>query len=81
MNVLKLEKGGAIWVSVQDRENTYIQCQSCGKIYQVNRNISINVSITRTECPRCHSHSGLNCGNDESEIYLYLNPNVDERYF
>ena len=68
-------------MDTKERENTYIQCQNCGKLYQIDRKISVNVSITRTECPRCGSYSGLNCGSDKSDIYLYLNPNVDERYF
>ena len=81
MNVLKLVKGGQIWVDVKEKENTWIQCQCCGNIYQVNRKISISVSIVHMECPKCGEYSGLNCGSDENDLYYFMNPNVDERYY
>ena len=68
-------------MGTKEREITWVQCQHCGKIYQVNKKIPITASIVRTECPRCESYSGLNVGNNEEDIYLYMNPNVDERYF
>lgn len=77
----KLVKGGYIWLGTREKESTWIQCQCCGKLYQVDRKIPISISIVRTECPRCEEYSGLNVGYDQDEIYLYMNPNVDERFF
>ena len=40
----------------------------------------MDISIVNSECPNCEYKIGLNCGN-EDEIYLYMNPNVDRRFF
>lgn len=77
----KFVKGGNIWVGAKDREHTWVQCQNCGKVYQVDKKVPINVSIVKMKCPRCGSYNGLNCGSRKDDIYLYMNPNVDERYF
>ena len=74
-------KGGYIWVGVQERENTWIQCQCCGKLYQIDKKVPLSASMVKMECPRCGSYSGLNCGSNKDDVYLYLNPNVDERYY
>lgn len=76
-----MAKGGYIWVDAREKETTWIQCQCCGNIYQVNRKIPIGVSIVRLECQKCGEYSGLNCGNNEDDLYIYMNPNVDERYY
>jgi uncharacterized OB-fold protein len=64
-----------------ERKITYIQCQDCGSIYRINRKISIEKSIVNVECSRCGSYVGLNCGNKKDDVYLYMNPNVDKRYY
>lgn len=50
---------------------TYVQCLHCGNIYQVEEEISIEDSIIKSECPRCRHMTGLNCGVDKIDIYLY----------
>lgn len=61
-------------------EKTYVQCQCCGHLYQSWKKISIEESIIESECPACGYKRGLNCGT-EDEIYLYMNPNLDKKYY
>lgn len=68
-------------MNTEKRDSTWIQCQNCGNLYLIDKNIPIDVSIVRSECPRCGEYSGLNVGDNEEDYYLYMNPNVDERYF
>jgi transcription elongation factor Elf1 len=68
-------------VDGRGKEHTLIQCQSCGHIYVINKKISIEKSIINSVCPRCGGHVGLNCGDTEDDLYIYMNPNLDERYF
>lgn len=63
------------------KESTWIQCQSCGNIYQIANKISIEKSIVNSMCPRCEGRVGLNCGDKEQDIYLYMNINLDNRYY
>lgn len=68
-------------MNLKEESGNYVQCQSCGRIYQIARKLSIEISIVNCRCPRCGSYDGLNCGNIKEDIYIYMNPNVDERYF
>jgi hypothetical protein len=43
--------------------------------------VSIEKSIIQSVCPRCGENIGLNCGDREEDIYIYMNPNLDERYY
>ena len=63
------------------KECTWIQCQSCGNIYLINNKVSIERSIVKSECPECYGHVGLNCGDKEEDIYVYMNVNLDNRYY
>lgn len=63
------------------KDGSYVQCLNCGKIYIIERNISIDISIVKSECPRCHYGRGLNCGNDKDEIYYFYDSSLDERYY
>ena len=63
------------------KECTLIQCQRCGHIYQISKKISIEKSIVESVCPECSGHVGLNCGDKEEDIYVYMNPNFDRRYY
>jgi hypothetical protein len=65
---------------VSKQETTHLQCQCCGHLYQINRIIDFNMSIINSVCPRCGYQRALNCGNEE-EKYLYMNVNLDERYY
>ena len=68
-------------MDAKEKEVTWVQCQNCGKVHLINRKVPINVSIVRVECPRCGEYSGLNCGSSKDDFYIYMNPNVDERYY
>ena len=68
-------------MELKGKQCTWIQCQNCGHIYRINKKVSIEASIIRSECPRCREYVGLNCGSEEDEIYIFMNPNLDERYF
>ena len=59
----------------------WVQCQDCGEIYQVQRMFPTNELFVVAKCPACGSKTGLNLGDKEEDIYLYMNPNVDYRYF
>ena len=63
------------------KECTWIQCQSCGNIYLINKKVSIERSIVKSVCPRCNGNVGLNCGEKQEDIYYFMNPNVDNRYY
>ena len=81
MNVLKVGgKGEKIWVDT-GKERAFIQCLNCGHIYIIERKISVSVSVVKSECPRCKWSKGLNCGNNEDDIYSFYDPGLDERYF
>lgn len=60
---------------------TLIQCQTCGEIYQIPCTIPIDQTFIAVNCPECGVTTGLNLGYEKDDIYLYMNPNVDARYF
>ena len=64
----------------QERE-TWVQCQNCGHIYTVTQPIPINILMVNSECPQCEWDIGLNCGDNQDDLYLYMNANVDPRYY
>ena len=68
-------------MDAKEKERTWIQCQRCGHIHIIYKKIPISASIVKTECPRCGEYSGLNCGSNEDDLYYFMNPNVDERYY
>ena len=81
MNVLKVGgKGANLWVRTE-KEITYVQCLNCGHIHIVERKIPISVSVVAMECPICEYLKGLNCGNQEEDIYCFYDPGLDERYY
>ena len=63
------------------KEYTWVQCQYCGYIYQIANKISIEKSIIKSTCPKCNYKIGLNCGNKEEDVYIFMNPNLDERHY
>ena len=68
-------------MDAKEKERTWIQCQNCGHIHIIYKKIPISVSIVKTYCPRCGEYSGLNCGSNEDDLYYFMNPNVDEKYY
>lgn len=65
----------------KEKEYTYVQCQCCGRLYTVDNKIPITMSIVNSRCPKCGDYVGLNCGSNEEDIYLYMNENLDWRYY
>ena len=68
-------------MDARGKECTWVQCQNCGHIYQVANKTSIGRSMIKSVCPKCDYDVGLNCGDDIEDIYYFINPNLDERYF
>ena len=60
----------------------WTQCQRCGNISKtlVHEYDVEDIYIDEYKCPRCGYEVGLNCGENKSDIYLYMNSNVDSRY-
>ena len=81
MNVLRLVKGGKIWVDAKEKERTYVQCLNCGHIHIVERKIPMSVSVVRSYCQRCEYGKGLNCGYNEMDVMELKDPYLDERYY
>ena len=44
----------------EEKQSTFVQCQSCGKIYQIADKVSIEKSIIQSVCPICGENIGLN---------------------
>ena len=67
---------------MEGAKRVYGQCQNCGNISKtlVHEYSVEDIYIDEYECPRCGYKVGLNCGENKSDIYLYVNPNVDPRY-
>lgn len=63
------------------KECTWIQCQSCGYIYRINKKVSIEKSIINSVCPECEYNIGLNCGDNKDDIYYFYDQTLDERYY
>jgi hypothetical protein len=63
-----------------EQDHTWVQCQCCGKIYAITQKISIDTLFVKSVC-RCGYDKALNLGHDRDDVYLYINPNVDGRYY
>lgn len=59
----------------------WIQCSQCGHIYWIEEDVPIDKLYVTSVCPRCDNNVGLNCGDDENDIYVYMNENLDPRYY
>lgn len=68
-------------VSDSKERATLIQCTTCGKIYEINRKVSIENLYVASSCPRCGCRIGLNCGHTIEDLYELSNVNVDPRYY
>lgn len=63
------------------KKRTYVQCQTCGKIFQVPYAVEIDKLYIEAKCSNCGETTGLNLGEKEEEIYFYYNANLDERHY
>ena len=60
----------------------WIQCQVCGHIYWTEEDVLIDKLYITSDCPGCGEYGiGLNCGDDQDDIYEYMNLNFDPRYY
>lgn len=64
-----------------NKRYTWIQCQDCGRIYRISRQVSEEELYVVAYCSECESRIGLNLGCDENDKYYYMNLNLDSRYF
>ena len=64
-----------------NRKCTYVQCQTCGKIFQVPYQVDIDKLYITAECSNCGEATGLNLGGNEEEVYELYNVNVDPRLY
>lgn len=60
---------------------TWIQCVKCGHLFQTEQPVSIEELYVISICPKCGGRTGLNCGTERDDIYLYMDQGLDERYF
>lgn len=62
-----------------DKSNKkYLQCLSCGHIYEVSEYFKKEMSVVTYKCPKCGYMRGLLCDKD---LYKYYDPVLDERFY
>lgn len=81
MYVFTMKRGGNICLKGRGKDRTWIQCQSCGCVYLINKKVSIEKSIVNSVCPECGGHVGLNCGDNKEDLYYFYDPVLDGRYY
>ena len=64
-----------------EHNGSFVQCQYCGDIYYIDRDIPVDAFIVKSICPNCGYKKALNCGKDREDIYLYMNESLDSRYY
>ena len=65
---------------IQDK--TWVQCQTCGKVYEIPETVSVDVLYIMAYCPRCKDYSNaLNLGPEEDDIAEMKDYFLDERYY
>ena len=60
---------------------TWVQCRNCGHVYEIDRRISIEDLFVTAFCPSCNHNKALNCGESLSDVSLYVDRTLDEKYF
>ena len=68
-------------MSTELERTSWVQCTTCGKIYQTQQEISIEELYVVIDCSVCGDTTGLNLGDNEDDIYLYMCENYDPRYY
>jgi Zn finger protein HypA/HybF involved in hydrogenase expression len=63
------------------RKTCWVQCRECGIVYTTTRKIPVEEIFVKTNCPKCGSAMGLNLGDNEDDIYLYMDINMDRRVY
>lgn len=64
-----------------ERKTCWIQCRECGTVYTIPRKVQIEEAFIKANCPRCGITTGLNLGDNEDDIYLYMDINMDRRVY
>lgn len=66
----------------QEEENKiFVQCQNCGRVFYIDKNVSVEELFVKAVCPQCGEQKALNCGNSIEDIYEFMNINLDIRYY
>ena len=69
-------------MSLSAKQETWIQCTHCGKLFQTTQRVSIEKLYVAAYCPGCgEKHTCINCGDKLKEVDLYMDAFLDERYF
>lgn len=68
-------------MDLKKKKCCHIQCQVCGMIYTAQRNIPFEEMYVKANCPNCGIVTGLNLGDNEDDVYVYMNENIDPRYY
>ena len=66
---------------VSKEKGTWIQCANCGKVYHIAQNVPIDEMYVTSYCPGCEHKRGLNLGDNKDDIGLYIDVNMDPRYY
>ena len=63
------------------KKGNWLQCQECGTVYLFPHKIQVEEIFIKANCPMCGMTTGLNLGDKEEDVYLYMNENLDNRFF
>ena len=64
----------------QSNDGAFLQCQTCGEIFQVDRKYGFDIMYIRSYCPQCKKAKVvLNLGEDAQDLYIYYNANLSRR--
>lgn len=66
---------------VTTEQGCWIQCQECGFVYHIKEDVPIDKLYITSACPKCDGELGLNCGDNEDDLYVYMNENFDPRFY
>lgn len=68
-------------LDLKKKKCCHIQCQTCGIIYIIQHNIPFEEMYVKANCPNCGVVTGLNLGDNEDDVNVFMNENVDPRYY
>ena len=60
---------------------TWVQCQTCGEIYQIPWEVDVDKLYVMSHCPNCGITKGINLGNNEEDKYYFYNVVMDDRFY
>lgn len=81
MLVCRKERG-YVYGKYNSNRKTYVQCTQCGKVYTLNKYIPFEIDYLKSFCPDCSKATKhLNLGQNEEDKYIYMDVNIDSRYY